>query len=265
MSEDRIRPLPARARAVADAPVGALVARGEELARKWALALLGARPLAEMAGVPLEDIARYAPALCASVARSLSSEEELATFDAGARDPGERSSSAAAGLSALAAGWDAMAAVEHVEALRGVIWRATLEELRDPGARQVADMSDRLASVCATVLACALAERPTAAREDLVRPTFAAPREQVLHSAPAPAPGAVRAVLIDERDEAQRSAQRRTERRDGRPLGAGRRAAQCSLAGAPRRARPAWFAACFAGDPASTAVGHAASTLRRAL
>lgn len=218
VSEHRISPLSARARAVADAPVGALVARAEELARRWALALLGTRSLAEMSGVPLEDIARYAPALCASVARSLSSEEELATFDGGAGDPGERGSSAAAGLSALAAGWDATAAVEHVEALRGVIWRAALEELRDPSVRQVADLSDRLASVCATVLTCALAERPTAAREDVARPAFAAPRERVLYSAPAPAPGAARAVLIDELDEAQRSAQPRAAwRRDDRP------------------------------------------------
>lgn len=218
MSEHRIRPLPARARAVADAPVEALVSSAEELARRWALALLAASPLAEMSGVPLEEIARYAPALCASVARSLSSEEELATFDAGARDPGERSTSAVAGLSALAAGWDATAAVEQIEALRGVIWRAALGELGEPGARQVGDLSDRLASVCAVVLACALAERPTAAREDLAGPVFAPPREQILYSAPASTPGAARAVLIDELDEAQRSVQPRAAlRRDDRP------------------------------------------------
>ncbi|MFI4991407.1 MAG: hypothetical protein ACHQHO_10910 [Solirubrobacterales bacterium] len=224
MSDDRISPPPARARAVADAPVGALVARAEELARRWALALLGARPLAEMSGVALEDIARYAPALCISVARSLSSEEELASLDARARDPGGRSSSAAAGLRALAACWDAATAVEQIEALRGVIWRATLQELRDPSARQVADLSDRLASVCATALACALAERPGTAHEPVPPPAFAAPREQVppreqvLYSAPAPSPGALRAVLIDEREEAQRSAQRRTAwRRDDGP------------------------------------------------
>lgn len=239
VSHDRISPLPARARAVADAPVGALVARADELARRWALALLGARSLAGMAGVPLEDIARCAPALCASVARSLSSEEELATFDAGARDPGERGSSAAAGLSVLAAGWDAVAAVEQVEALRGVVWRAALEELGDPSARQVADLSDRLASVCATVLARALAELPTAAREDVARPAFAAPPERVLFSAPAQAPGAARAVLIDERDEAQRSVQPRAawRRDDGpsAPSGADASARSPERPGAPSR------------------------------
>jgi hypothetical protein len=218
MDEHRISPPTARARAVADAPAEALAARAEEIAQRWALALLGARTLGEMADVPLEDIARYAPALCMAAARSLSSEDELATLCAGIGAPGERSSSALAALAALAAGWDAATAVEQVEALRGVIWRAALEELREPSARQVADLSDRLASVCATVLACALAERPTAAREDLARPTFTAPREQVLYTAPAPTPGAARALLIDERDEARRSVQpRAASRRDDRP------------------------------------------------
>jgi len=219
VSDDRFSPLPARARAVADAPAVALAARAEELASKWALALLGARPLAEMGGVPLEELVRYAPALCASVARSLSSEEELASFDVGASDPGGRGGSAATGLSALAAGWTAATAVEQIEALRGVIWRAALEELRDPTARQVADLSDRLASVCAAMLASALAERPGTARERPPRPAFAGTREQVLYSAPGHSPGAPGAVLIDERDDAQRSAQPRAATRTApRPL-----------------------------------------------
>ncbi len=215
MSRDRLDPPPTRARAVADAPAEALAARAEELAHRWALTLLAARPLVEMSAIPLEDLARYAPAVCASLARALSSEEELAIFDLDARGRGGRAAALAAtdGLSALAAGWEASAAVEHVEALRGLLWKAVLEELRDPTTRQVADLSDRLASVCAAALAYALAGRADALAT-AVSPAFQPLSEQVLYSAPAPS-SASGAVLIDERDEAPRQARPRSTWRRG--------------------------------------------------
>jgi hypothetical protein len=218
VSRDRLDPTGARARAVADAPAEALVARSEELAHRWALTLLAARPLVEMAAIPLEDLARYAPALCAALARALSSDEELAIFelvDVREREDRPGALAATAGLSALAAGWEAPAAVEHVEALRGLLWQAALEELRDPTTRQVADLSDRLASVCAAALAYALAARSEAVRADAARPAFPPAREQVLYSAPAPSPGAPGAVLIDERNDAPRHARPRTAWRRG--------------------------------------------------
>jgi hypothetical protein len=208
MSHDRLDPPPVRARAVADAPAEALAARAEELAHRWALTLLAARPLVEMTAIPLEDLARYAPAVCASLARALSSDEELAIFELDAREREGRAGALApaAGLSALAAGWEASAAVEHVEALRGLLWKAALQELRDPTTRQVADLSDRLASVCAAALAYALAGRTEAIETAAGSPAFPPRREQVLYSAPAPSPGALGAVLIDERDETPRQA-----------------------------------------------------------
>jgi hypothetical protein len=221
VSRDRLDPPVTRARAVADAPAEALAARSEELAHRWTLRLLAARPLVEMAAIPLEDLARYAPAVCASLARALSSDEELAIFDIDAREGEARPGAlaATAGLSALAAGWEASAAVEHVEALRGLLWQAALEELRDPTARQVADLSDRLASVCAAALAYALAGRSeaiaAAGAAAGARRAFAPPREQVLYSAPAPSPGALGAVLIDERDDAPRQARPRAAWRRG--------------------------------------------------
>jgi hypothetical protein len=216
MSRDRLDPPPTRARAVADAPAEALAARAEELAHRWALTLLAARPLVEMSAIPLEDLARYAPAVCASLARALSSEEELAIFDLDAREREGRAAALAAtdGLSALAAGWEASAAVEHVEALRGLLWKAALEELRDPTTRQVVDLSDRLASVCAAALAYALAGRADALGT-AGSPAFQPLREQVLYSAPAPSSGASGAVLIDERDEAPRQARPRSTWRRG--------------------------------------------------
>jgi hypothetical protein len=221
MSHDRLDPSPARARAVADAPAEALAARAEELAHRWALTLLAARPLAEMVAIPLEDLARYAPAVCASLARALSSDEELAIFDLDARGRGGRAGApATAGLSAIAAGWEAAAAVEHVEALRGLLWKAALEELRDPTARQVADLSDRLASVCAAALAYALAGRTEAIPAAAGRPAFPPPREQVLYNSPGPTPGAPGAVLIDELDDATRQTRPRASwRREDRSSG----------------------------------------------
>jgi hypothetical protein len=217
MSRDRLDPPPVRARAVADAPAEALAARAEELAHRWALTLLAARPLVEMTAVPLEDLARYAPAVCASLARALSSDEELANFDLDAREREGRDGGLAvtAGLSALAAGWEAAAAVEHIEALRGLLWKAALEELRDPTTQQIAELSDRLASVCSAALAYALAGRADALSVSSGVPAFQHPREQVLYSSPAPSPGRVGAVLIDEHDDAPREARPRAARRRG--------------------------------------------------
>ena len=45
------------------------------------------------------------------------------------------------------------ALVEAVEALRGVLWEALLGELREPSARLLAEVGDRLAYVCAALLA----------------------------------------------------------------------------------------------------------------
>ena len=243
MSEQRIDPPSARARAVADAPSEALAARAEELAREWALALVAACPLSEIAALPLEDIARYAPAVCASLARALSSEHELASFvaDGGARARGPAGGPAAVGLAALAAGWEPAAAVGRVEALRGVLWKAAAEELRDPSARQVADLSDRLASVCAAVLAHALAGRAGTALET---PRGAAPRAQVLYTAPGRLPGEAGAALIDERDGAEplarpRGAGRREERRAAPPPPHGPPPAQAAVRSPDRLERGA--------------------------
>ncbi len=53
------------ARPVADAPVAALTAAPDALARDWLVALLARVPLAGAAAVPVADLAREAPALCA--------------------------------------------------------------------------------------------------------------------------------------------------------------------------------------------------------
>jgi hypothetical protein len=62
---------------VAEAPVGALLDRVDELARRWAIALILERSLERVAELHLEMVAREAPALCAQIIRSLESDTEL--------------------------------------------------------------------------------------------------------------------------------------------------------------------------------------------
>jgi hypothetical protein len=198
VSEDRRIERSIRARPVADAPVEALLERVEDLARRWAIALILERPLAEMAEVPLEDLARDAPGVCAQVVRALDSETELARIAASEGVRGRAGAAPTVRLGAL----DARETVEHIEALRGVIWEATLVELDDHPARRVADLSDRLAFVCATLLAAALGEGAVAGAHEAPREEPAPVRGQVLYTAPQTEPGRRGATLIDEFENA---------------------------------------------------------------
>jgi hypothetical protein len=65
------------ARPVADAPVAALTAAPDALARDWLVALMARAPLTAAASVPVAELAREAPALCAAMVRALASELEL--------------------------------------------------------------------------------------------------------------------------------------------------------------------------------------------
>jgi hypothetical protein len=198
VSEDRRIERSIRARPVADAPVEALLERVEDLARRWAIALILERPLAEMAEVPLDDLARDAPGVCAQVVRALDSEAELARIAASEGSRGRAGAAPTVRLGAL----DARETVEHIEALRGVIWEATLAELDDPPARQVADLCDRLAFVCATLLAAALGEGAGAGAHEAPREEPSPVRGQVLFTAPQTEPGRRGATLIDEFENA---------------------------------------------------------------
>ena len=156
-----MQPAP-RARAVAAAPVDALLARADELARRWAIALILSLPLERIGEFPLESFARQAPLLCAHVVRALQSDVELERIAPGTNGGGEPSP--ARRLAEVTGVRDGRAAVEAVEALRGVVWEALLEELRWHGfdqspAREVADLADRLAYVCSSALVSSLLAR----------------------------------------------------------------------------------------------------------
>lgn len=244
MSDEQRIWRPARARPVADAPVAALLERGEELARRWAIALIVERPLAEMPEVPLEDLAREAPGVCAQIVRAYDSEAELERIAASESSRGRAGAAPTVRLGAH----DARATVEHIEALRGVIWEATLAELDEPPARQVAELSDRLAFVCATLLAAALGEATALSPQEEPLQAPARAHGQVLFTAPQPEPGKRGVALIDEFEEvvAQSEPQQRgrgdePEARIGeRPLGPSEpgatRATPRAASGTPRTA-----------------------------
>ncbi len=161
MSGDLPKHPTSRARPVADLPLDPLLARAEELARRWAIALILARPLSRIGDIPLEVWAGDAPTLCAQMLRALDSDAELDRLTGGGAPTGREQSAPARRLVAMAGARDAGEAVEAVEALRGVLWETLLEDLRGAmfdraPVRQVADLADRLSCVCASVLAVAI-------------------------------------------------------------------------------------------------------------
>jgi GGDEF domain-containing protein len=136
-----------RPRPVADAPA----VDPAVVAKSWLLALVADAPLAAAGHVPAAELARGGPALCGAVLAALGSTAELERLIGGdGRAPLAASAARLTGArtpGALTAG---------VEALRAVAWRALRAELRDGDPELVADLSDRLAYVCARVTEAAL-------------------------------------------------------------------------------------------------------------
>ena len=150
MTDDRQHVLLApRARPVADLASDAVLARAEELARRWAIALIRARPLEDIGEIAFEQLAREAPALCAQALRALQSDVELDRLTGTGTASSRADSAPARRLAVIAGAEDPVAAVVAVEALRGVLWEALLDELHEPSPRQIGDIADRLACVCA--------------------------------------------------------------------------------------------------------------------
>lgn len=168
----------ARPRPVADAPVDRLVAAAHDLAKHWLMALIATSPLEHVRDLPLVELSLEAPTLCVEVARALSSDRELDRLE-----PGGDLYSLAGRAGLLAGAQDPAAAVAAVEALRGVLWGAVLEELRAPTSAQVAELAERLAHVCATIAGAAAAAAPAAG----FGPPLAAVRDDASTSGDSPA------------------------------------------------------------------------------
>jgi len=234
--EDRDIHRSPRARPVGDIPGDALFASADELARRWILALIGSRPLAEIGEVPLEQLADHGPSLCAHVIRALQSDGELASLTG--RGTGARATGAPARrLAVLVAARDSVATVEAIEALRGVLWEVLLDRMSEPSARQLADVSDRLAYVCAELLAGALQAGvfalATSSRDDDAdegSESELAPRVP----AHAGAPGR-HAIIVDER----RSPERSLSWDESPPIPPGARSAEIEIRDERREEGPA--------------------------
>ncbi len=197
---DAARTRPPRARAVADAPVERLIAHADELARRWAIALIMARAPDAIGEVPLADLAREAPALCARVLRALQADVELERLTGRGASSGREACATARRLPSICGAGEPVAVIDAVEALRGVLWEALLGELSEPSARLHGDACDRLAHVCAAIAAAAVdAIAPSAADSSDER----AAREHRAPSASGASPSGSRssgAVIVDEQE-----------------------------------------------------------------
>jgi hypothetical protein len=212
----RQQPAP-RARALADLPLDGLVGQAEELARRWAAALILARPLSASAGIPLEELAREAPSLCTRFLRALESDAELARLTAREQEGGREQLGCARVLGRIAGARNAESAVAAVESLRGVLWEALQAELGGPmfdSPRLLVALADRLAYVCSSALAAAL-PASLAPEEEQPRPSgeviVAAGESSLPSEAPdARAPeGQGRVTIVDERPHASSDARAR--------------------------------------------------------
>lgn len=199
MVDDRSTQSSLRARPVADLPTDAILARQDELARSWVIALIRARPLAGIGDVPVHELALEAPALCAQMVRSVQSDIELERLTGRGAAQAREGSALARRISAIASAQDASATVEAVEALRGVLWEVLLDQLREPTARQVGDLADRLAYVSAAAAAAAVTSAPDVhASNDQSAAALALQEPSVREVARAPSP-ARHATIVDER------------------------------------------------------------------
>lgn len=201
------RPIPPpRARPVAELASDTLLARAEELARRWAIALIVAQPLEGIGDVPLEELAHDAPALCAQAVRALHSDLELDRLTGSGPPSGRENAAPARSLGSMSGAPDAPALALAVEALRGVLWEGILEETQLPAygataSRQLADVGDRLAYVCARMLVATLGAAVPRPREPDRQASPAGGTEQSGRQADESA----RPVLVDERAESARS------------------------------------------------------------
>ncbi len=231
MSEPTRNPTVPRARAVADLPVEGLIARAPELAREWAMALVAQMPPARIGEIPLEQIAQRGPSLCAQALRALASEPDLSQLTGRGDSRGREREAGARDLAEISGARDGADAALAAEALRGVLWESLLHELGPVSAREMGDVADRLAHVCALALAATLErEKDAPPAPGASRPL----RPPVIGLTP-DVPARTAAVIVDELEPAPEAAV---------PPGAGE-PAEIEIEIRDQRARPgpsAWIA-----------------------
>src|SRR5687767_5333801 len=159
------RPAPGRPRPVADPVVGALAERPDDVARRWLVALVEGRPLADAASVPVAEFARRAPGVCRAVLEAVGAEDALDGLAAGA---------AADDLATLSGSRAGPAVVTAAEALRRALREAAADELPGADADVLVALTDRLAHVCAQLAAGAMAGQAAAGEPSASPPGEAA-------------------------------------------------------------------------------------------
>src|SRR5687767_8832121 len=159
------RPAPGRPRPVADPVVGALAERPDDVARRWLVALVEGRPLADAASVPVAEFARRAPGVCRAVLEAVGAEDALDGLAAGP---------AADDLATLAGSRAGPDVVTAAEALRRALREAAADELPGADTDVLVALTDRLAHVCAQLAAGAMAGQAAAGETSAARPGAAA-------------------------------------------------------------------------------------------
>jgi GGDEF domain-containing protein len=195
-----------RARPIGELSLEELAVRPEELVRRWAIELIRVRPLKDVGELSLDELAREAPELCAQALRALGSDVELERLTGLGAPSGREDKALALRLAAVCGTHEPAALAEGAEALRGVLWEALSAQLVEPSARLLVDVCDRVAHVCASLLAAALRTLVDTRALDAHDASSAMPRSAAQgSSAPAPA-WTSQAVIVDERTVAPESA-----------------------------------------------------------
>ena len=192
-----------RARPVADAPVDELLARTDQLAKGWLLALLENVALEDAATVLAGSLAADGPRICAAALRAIADDRDLRRLEpGGVLEPLASACGEFAGASGPAA------ALRTVDALHAVLWSALRSEMRDPDVELVSELAQRLDAVCELIRAAAVVRQgdagpaappPFVAPEPVASPTasadpgrrFFGPAEPEVERAfePVPVPG----------------------------------------------------------------------------
>jgi GGDEF domain-containing protein len=140
-----------RARPVADAPLDELLARSEEIAKGWLLALVEEVPLDRAPAILAADLARDGPRLCDAIARALADDSDLRRLE-----PGGALELLVSRTGELAGATVTETASHAVDVLHAVIWSAVREELRRPDPDQLVELAERLNQVIELVRAASL-------------------------------------------------------------------------------------------------------------
>lgn len=162
-----------RARPVADAPVDELLARTEQLAKGWLLALLERVALQDAATILAGGLVADGPRICAAALRAIADDRDLRRLE-----PGGVLESLVSGAGGFGGESTPAAALQAVEALHAVLWSALRSEMRDPEPDLVYDVAARLDAVCELIRMAAVS-----------RPADASAVASAPAAPPAPSPG----------------------------------------------------------------------------